>query len=147
MSELQLAPKNCNNYKEFSKQGRCPLSCVCNEDCVFVWKKKYEDLDRLDFDDLQSTEDLVDEIEYLRIEINTLESDNDELYWEKDDLENKYKTVITDLANILNDESFEKLRKLNLDGKVSDWFDDLDMERSCIKVKAKDKIIDVQKKD
>ena len=142
MSELNLAPRDCNNYKEFSKQGRCPLVDVCNEDCIFVWRKCYEDLNSSPYKSLD-VEELKEEIESLQIENSQLDSDYDEIYWEKDDLENKYKTVITDLANHLDNRSFEKLRKLNLKGKVSDWFDDLDIERSCLKVKAKDKIIDV----
>lgn len=142
MNELQLAPKDCHNYKEFSKQGRCPLTSVCNEDCVFVWKKCYEDLNSSTCKSVD-IEDLREEIESLQIENNQLDSDYDEIYWEKDEIENQYKQMVTDLAMLINDESFEKLRKLNLEGKVSDWFDDLDMERSCIKVKAEDKIIDV----
>lgn len=142
MNELQLAPKDCHNYKEFSKQGRCPLVSVCNEDCVFVWRKCYEDLNSSAYKSLD-VEELKEEIESLQIENSQLDSDYDEIYWQKDEIENQYKQIITDLANHLDNRSFEKLRKLNLEGKVSDWFDDLDLERNCIKTKAEDKVIDV----
>lgn len=140
MNELQLAPKDCHNYKEFSKQGRCPLVDVCNEDCIFVWRKCYEDLNSSIHKSLD-VEELREEIESLQIENSQLDSDYDEIYWEKDEIENQYKEMITDLAKHLDSRSFEKLRKLNLEGKVSGWFDDLDLERSCIKVK--DRVIDV----
>lgn len=129
-SEIQLVPKDCHNYNVFCAQGRCPLVDVCNEDCMFVWKKCYEDLNSSTCKSVD-IEDLRDEIEHLQNEVSSLESDNDELYWKKDDIENQYKKTITDLANHLDNRSFEKLRKLNLEGKVSDWFDDLDLERSC----------------
>ena len=141
-SEIQLVPKDCHNYDVFRTQGRCPLVDVCNEDCMFVWKKCYEDLNSSTCKSVD-IEDLRDEIEYLQNEVSSLESDNDELYWKKDDIENQYKEIITDLANYLDNESFEKLRKLNLESKVSDWFDDLDLERSYIKTKEEDNVIDV----
>lgn len=141
-SEIQLVPKDCYNYDSFCTQGRCPLVDVCNEDCIFVWRKCYEDLNNSTYKSLD-VEELKEEIESLQIENSQLDSDYDEIYWEKDELENQYKQMITDLANNLDNRSFEKLRKLNLEGKVSDWFDDLDLERSCIKTKAEDKVIDV----
>ena len=144
MNELQLAP-DCHNYKEFSKQGRCPLTDVCNDDCIFVWKKCYEAMNE-NSAKISKYEDLIDEIEYLRDENASLESDNDELYWKKDEIENQYKQMITDLAILINDESFEKLKELNLEGKVSSWFDDLESERNCLKIKSKDKIIDIEGK-
>ena len=141
-SEIQLVPKDCHNYDVFCTQGRCPLVDVCNEDCVFVWKKCYEDLNSSTCKSVD-IEELKEEIESLQIENSQLDSDYDEIYWEKDELENQYKEIITDLANHLDNRSFEKLRKLNLEGKVSDWIDDLDLERSCLKAKAEDKVIDV----
>ena len=143
MSELQLVPEDCHNYKEFSKQGRCPLTSVCNEDCVFVWKKCYDELNKCRCKDIDNIEDLREEIESLQIENSQLDSDYNEIYWEKDELENQYKEIIADLANHLDNRSFEKLRKLNLEGKVSDWIDDIEFERSCLKAKAEDKVIDV----
>ena len=141
-SEIQLAPKGCHDYKEFSKQGRCPLTSVCNEDCVFVWKKCYEDLNKCGCKDIDNIEELKEEIESLQIENSQLDSDYDEIYWEKDEIENQYKQTITALANYLDNRSFEKLRKLNLEGKVSDWFDDLDLEKRSLRVEGK--VVDVQ---
>lgn len=132
MNKLQLAP-DCHNYKEFSKQGRCPLTSVCNEDCIFVWKKCYESLNEGNYRDVRDIEELKEEIESLQNENNQLDSDYDEIYWEKDEIENQYKRMITDLAHHLDNRSFEKLKKLNLEGQISDWFDDLELERSCLK--------------
>ena len=132
LSNLKIAPDDCHNYKQFVGQGRCPLTDVCNEDCIFVWKKCYEDLQSSSYKNLD-VEGLKEELESLQIENSQLDSDYDEIYWEKDELENQYKKIITDLANYLDNRSFEKLRKLNLEGKVSDWIDDVDFDRSCIK--------------
>ena len=142
LSNLKVAPDDCHNYKQFVGQGRCPLTDVCNEDCIFVWKKCYESMNE-NSARIDKYEDLIDEIEHLQNEVSSLESDNDELYWKKDEAENNYKVMITDLARVINDESFKKLQELNLEGKVSDWVDDVELERSCMKINKEDKIIDV----
>ena len=139
--ELQLAPDDCHNYKQFVGQGRCPLTDVCNEDCIFVWKKCYESLNENYSSKSKSYEDLMDEIEYLRDENASLESDNDELYWKKDEFENDYKTVTEELAKVLTNEEFKKLKELNIEGKISDWIDDVEIERSFLR--KENKVIDV----
>lgn len=140
LSNLKVAPDDCHNYKQFIGQGRCPLTDVCNEDCVFVWKKCYESVND-DSNKSKSYEDLMDEIEYLRDANASLESDNDELYWKKDEFENDYKTVIEELARFLTDREFKKLQELNLEGKVSDWIDDVEIKRSFLR--KGNKVIDV----
>lgn len=131
-SEIQLVPKDCHNYDVFAAQGRCPLVDVCNEDCMFVWKKCYEAVNK-NSARIDRYEDLIDEIESLRDEVASLESDNDELYWKKDEFENDYKTITEELAQVLTDGEFKKLKKLNIEGSVSDWIDDVEIERSYIK--------------
>lgn len=140
LSNLKLAPEDCHNYKQFARQGRCPLTDVCNEDCIFVWKKCYECLNE-NLGKIDKYEDLIDEIEHLQNEVSSLESDNDELYWEKDELENNYKTMVEELAKVLTDMQFKKLKELNLEGKVSDWIDDVEVERSFLR--KENKVIDV----
>ena len=140
LSNLKIAPDDCHNYKQFVGQGRCPLTDVCSEDCIFVWKKCYEAMNENYSSKSKSYEDLIDEIEQLRDENASLESSNDELYWEKDELENNYKMVIEELARILDDKEFKKLKELNLEGKVSDWVDDVEIERSFLR--KENKVID-----
>ena len=125
-----LVPKDCHNYNIFKEQGRCPLVSVCNENCMFVWNKYYDSVNSIKVDNY---EDLLDEIEYLKDENSSLESDNDELYWKKDELENNYKIMVEELAKVLTDEEFRKLQELNLEGKVSDWIDDVEIERSFLR--------------
>ena len=141
LSNLKIAPDDCHNYKQFVGQGRCPLTDVCNEDCIFVWKKCYEAMNENYSSKSKSYEDLIDEIESLRDEISSLESDNDELYWKKDEFENDYKTVIEELARVLTNEEFRKLKELNLEGTISDWIDDVEIERSFLR--KENKVIDV----
>ena len=139
LSNLKVAPDDCHNYKQFIGQGRCPLTDVCNEDCIFVWKKCYEAMNE-NSARIDKYEDLIDEIEYLRDENASLESDNDELYWKKDEFENDYKTITEELAKVLTNEEFKKLKKLNLEGKVSDWIDDVEIERFFLR--KENKVID-----
>ena len=137
---INLVPKDCQNYDVFKAQGRCPLTDVCNEECVFVWKKCYECLNE-NSGKIDKYEDLIDEIESLQNEVASLESDNDELYWKKDEYENDYKTMVEELAKVLTDMQFRKLKELNLEGSVSDWIDDVEIERSFLK--KENKVIDV----
>lgn len=67
---LELNP-NCNNYKIYESSNRCPLTTVCNEDCVFVWKALYDGSKESDKD--IEIEDLKYEIEDLQGDIFRLE--------------------------------------------------------------------------
>ena len=70
---LKLNP-DCHNYKIYEEQGRCPLTSVCKEDCVFVWKALYDE--KIDICNPE-TENLRDEVEDLHFEVNRL---NAEIY-------------------------------------------------------------------
>ena len=71
MLDLKLHPE-CHNYEIFEKEGRCHLTTVCNEDCVFVWKAYYDGTKELIQD--EEIKDLKYQIEDLESEIRQLEA-------------------------------------------------------------------------
>ena len=74
MTELKLNP-NCHNYEIYKNSGRCPLTSVCDEDCVFVWKALYDGTKETDKD--VEIEDLEWKIDDLETEVQRLEDQLD----------------------------------------------------------------------
>lgn len=120
----------CHNFKRAEEMGRCPLVCVCSDDCVFVWKEAYKALQ-----EQEETESVIDIEDYNSLQKNydELEEEKDEIQDKFDDLEFDYKNMIEELACFMTKNMRNRLYKhvTKEDTQVTpEWFDKLDEEWS-----------------
>lgn len=120
----------CHNFKRAEEMGRCPLVCVCSDDCVFVWKEAYKALQ-----EQEETEPVIDIEDYNSLQKNydELEEEKDEIQDKFDDLEFDYKNMIEELARFMTKNMRNRLYKYvtKEDTQITpEWFDKLDDEWS-----------------
>ena len=126
IDEKFLNPTNCSKFTSACKNGRCPLTYVCTDECVFVWKAEHDD------EMPEVIADLEEQIDNLQSDLRSEENDHgdtqrelDEVTEDFDNLEEKYNKCIYDLSLICNKRILERIQKeLSID--VGEWFEDLE---------------------
>lgn len=94
---MELNDTKCKHFESSFKEGRCPFTEVCNDNCVFVWKKLYDE--NLLGDYLQMAEDvekLTDELECTEEDCQKWQKDYDELQADYDNLQEDYNNLEED---------------------------------------------------
>ena len=106
---IELNSEKCHNFQAAEEKGRCPFTCICSSNCVFVWKYYY--------DSTTSNKILENKIDELEDRIDSLEDDVSSLRDERDDLQSsaenaeiKYNNFLNVLADIIDEESINKIR-------------------------------------
>lgn len=128
IDEKFLNPTNCSKFASACKNGRCPLTCVCTDECAFVWKAEHED------DMSDAIAELESDIDDMKRELRSNEQEYSELEEELDDLkedfgnlEEKYDQCIYDLSLICNKRILKRIQKaLSVD--VGEWYKDLEVK-------------------
>lgn len=119
-----LNPNNCNHFNKYWKQGRCPLSVVCADDCVFNWKAQFDD-------------HLLDKIEELKCTVDDLEFKNgqfeekiDDLRTQRDVAEENYNNLKEQihevLITIMDEKMAEKLYDYYKESQFKSYFERID---------------------
>lgn len=119
-----LNPSNCNHFNKYWEQGRCPLSVVCTDDCVFNWKAQFDD-------------HLLDKIEELECTVDDLESKNDQFEEKIDDLRTQRDVAEEDYNNlkeqihevlitIMDEKMAEKLYDYYKESQSKSYFERID---------------------
>ena len=126
IDEKFLNPTNCSKFASACKKGRCPLTCVCTDECVFVWKAEHEDEMPKVIADLESDiDDMASELRSTEQEYEELEGELNDLKYDFYNLEEKYDQCISDLSLICNRRILERIGKaLSVD--TVEWFIDLE---------------------
>ena len=119
---LKLHPE-CHNFAKFSSD-RCPFIAVCNEDCVYVWKEYYDSSSHRDYYE-DTIEELEEKISDLERENNSLEEDKNIAENEAENWQIKYENMVDELAQVMNEESIDKLSEYQHEGKIGEWADDV----------------------
>lgn len=100
-----LNPTKCNHFDKYFEQKRCPFSSVCTDDCLFNWKKQFDD-------------NLSDKVEELEGVVDDLEYKNDQFEEEIDDLRNQ-RDVVEEDYNDLKEQVHEVLVAV-MDGNTAE---------------------------
>ena len=126
IDEKFLNPTNCSKFADACKNGRCPLTCVCEDDCLFVWKAEHEDESPEVIAELESEiDDMQSELRSNEQEYDELAGEFNELEGEFNDLEEKYDQCIYDLSLMCNKRILARMQKaLSVD--LGKWFEDLE---------------------
>lgn len=119
---LELNPTKCHNFENAQKLGRCPLVCVCDSDCAYVWKSLY-DTTEVNEDKDSKIEELEERINELEVELEDTEDEANE-YEEKADL---YDDLIEYVSSNVSKEFIDKLNEQIRDGEysASGWVSDI----------------------
>lgn len=128
INEKFLNPTNCPKFASACKNGRCPLTCVCTDECVFVWKAEHDDKAPEVIADLESDiDDMRSELWPNEQEYEELEGEFNNLKEDFDNLEEKYDQCIYDLSLICNKRILARIQEaLSVD--VGKWFEDLEVK-------------------
>lgn len=120
MMVIELNESKCHLFKNAESIGRCPCASVCKENCIFVWKEHYNQLE-----DYTSTynklEDALDKINDLENDLERAEEDKDSALAEAEENESNYQYMKEELAQILSKESIDKLYQKYAEGSVGTW--------------------------